>query len=92
MAVVNNNLIGSNEQGPLLKGIGGVMYLEYTRPDGRRAMCMQMPDGEIVPLPANAKGLTVLPEVGQESQWSVQSHPMEVDELCELLMSWECVR
>jgi hypothetical protein len=92
VAPVNNDLIGSNEQGPLLKGVGGIVYIEYTRPDGRRAMCMQMPDGEIVALPADSKGLTVLPEIGQESQWSVQSHPMEVADLCDFLMSREQVR
>ena len=53
---------------------------------------MQMPDGEVVGLPANSKGLTVLPEIGQESQWSVQSHPMEVADLCNFLMSREQVR
>ena len=36
MAPVNNDLIGANEQGPILQGIKGVMYLEYTRPDGLR--------------------------------------------------------
>ena len=43
-----------------------------------------MPDGEVVGLPANAQGMTVLPEIGQESQWAVPSHPMEILELCEL--------
>ena len=39
-------------------------------------------------------GLTVLPEIGQESpsQWSLQSYPMEIDELCEFLMLRERVR
>ena len=53
---------------------------------------MQMPDGEVVGLPANAQGMTVFPEVGQESQWAVRSHPMEIPELCEFLMSRERVR
>ena len=53
VVAVNNDLIGSNKQGPLLKGIGGVVYLECARPDGRRAMCMQMLDGEVVSLPAD---------------------------------------
>jgi hypothetical protein len=92
MAAVHNDLIGANEQGPMLKGIGGVMYFEYTRPDGRRGSCMQMPDGEIVPLPADDRGLTVLPEIGQEKHWSMESYPMDIEELCELLMSRERIR
>jgi hypothetical protein len=83
VAPVGSDLIGSNEQGPLIKGIGGIVYLELSRPDGRRATCMQMPDGEVVGLPANAQGMTVFPEIGQESQWAVPSHPMEILELCE---------
>ena len=50
---------------------------------------MQMPDGEVVGLPANAQGMTVLPEVGQESEWAVPSHLMLIPELCEFLMSRE---
>jgi hypothetical protein len=89
VAPVDNDLVGSNEQGPLLKGIGGVVYIEYAWPDGRRATCMQMPDGKVVGLPADSKGLTVLPEIGQESQWSVQSHLMDIADLCDFLMSRE---
>jgi hypothetical protein len=92
VAPVGSDLIGSNKQGPLIKGIGGIVYLELSRPDGRRATCMQMPDGEVVRLPANGQGMTVFPEVGQESQWAVPSHPMEIPELCEFLMSRERMR
>ena len=53
---------------------------------------MQMPDGEVVGLLANTQGMTVLPEIGQESQWAVQSHLMEIPELCDFLMSRERVR
>jgi hypothetical protein len=35
VAPVGSDLIGSNEQGPLIKGIGGIVYLELSRPDGR---------------------------------------------------------
>ena len=86
VAAVNNDSIGSNEQGLLLQGVGGIMYIEYTRPDGRHSICMQMLDGEIIVLPANWKGLTMLPEIGQESEWSVPSYLMEVEELCSFLM------
>ena len=89
VAPVGSDLIGSNEQGPLIKGIDGIVNLELSRPDSRRATCMQMPDGEVVGLPANAQGMTVFPEIGQESQWAVLSHPMEISELCEFLMSRE---
>ena len=47
---------------------------------------------EVVGLPADSKGLTVFPEIGQESQWSVQSHPMDITELCDFFMSREHVR
>ena len=87
MGPVRNDLIGANEQGPIMQGIKGVMYLEYTRPDGRRGTCMIMPDGEIVPLPADERGLTVFPEIGQERHWVKESYPLEIEELCELLMS-----
>ena len=50
---------------------------------------MQMLDSEVVSLLANAQGMTVLPEIGQESQWVVLSHLMEILELCEFLMSHE---
>ena len=30
VAAVNDDLIGSNEQGPLLQGVGDVMYIEYS--------------------------------------------------------------
>ena len=50
---------------------------------------MQMLDGKVVGLPANTQGMTVLPEISQESQWAVLSHPMEIPELCEFLMLWE---
>ena len=53
---------------------------------------MQMLDGEVVGLPANAQGMTVLPEIGQESEWAVQSNPMPIPELCEFLMSRERMR
>ena len=92
MAPVQRDLIGANEQGPILQGIKGVMYLEYTRPDGRRGTCMIMPDGEIVPLPADSSGLTMFPEIGQEKHWARPSYPLEIEELCELLMSRERVR
>ena len=92
MAPVQRDLIGANEQGPILQGIKGVMYLEYTRPDGRRGTCMIMPDGEIVPLPADSSGLTMFPEIGQEKHWAKASYPLEIEELCELLMSRERVR
>jgi len=92
MAPVNNDLIGANEQGPILQGIKGVMYLEYTRPDGRRGTCLIMPDGEIVPLPADDRGLTMFPEIGQERHWVKESYLLEIEELCELLMSKERVR
>lgn len=91
VAPVGSDLIGSNEQGPLLQGIKGIVYAELSRPDGRRATFMQMPDGEVVGLPANTQGMTVLPEIGQESQWVVQSHPMGIPELCDFLMSRERV-
>jgi hypothetical protein len=35
VAPVGSDLIGSNEQGPLIKGIGGIVYLKLSRPDGR---------------------------------------------------------
>ena len=89
MAPDHNDLIGANEQGLMLKGIGGVMYFEYTWPDGLRGMCMQMPDSEIIPLPADDRGLTVLPEIGQERHWSIMSYPLDAEELCELIMSRE---
>ena len=92
VAPVGSDLIGANEQGPLIKGIGGIAYFEVTRPDGQRATGMQMPDGEVVGLPANAQGMTVLPEIGQESEWAVQSNPMPIPELCEFLMSRERMR
>ena len=66
--------------------------MEYTRPDGRRGTCLIMPDGEIVPLPADDRGLTLFPELGQERHWVTESHPLEIEELCELLMSKERVR
>ena len=87
MAPVSNDLVGANEQGPILQGIQGVMYLEYTRPDGRRGSCFIMPDGEIVPLPADERGLTIFPERGQEQHIATESHPLDIEELCELLMS-----
>jgi hypothetical protein len=89
---VGSDLIGANEQGPLIKGIGGIAYFEVTRPDGQQATGMQMPDGEVVGLPANAQGMTVLPEIGQESEWAVQLNPMPIPELCEFLMSSERIR
>jgi len=92
VAPVGADLIGANEQGPLIKGIGGIAYFELTRPDGQRATGMQMPDGEVVGLPANAQGMTVLPEIGMEDQWAVQSNPMPILELCEFLMSRERMR
>ena len=66
-----------------------MMYIEYTRPDGLRGTCMQMPDGEIIPLPADDRGLTLLPEIGQERHWSIMSYPLDAEELCELIMSRE---
>ena len=60
VAPVGSDLIGANEQGPLIKGIGGIAYFEVTRPNGERATAMQMPDGEVVGLPANAQGMTCL--------------------------------
>jgi len=92
VAPVGSDLIGANEQGPLIKGIGGIAYFEVTRPNGQRATAMQMPDGEVVGLPANAQGMTVLPEIGQESEWAVQSNPMPIPELCDFLMSRERMR
>ena len=32
---VGSNLIGSNKQGLLIKGIGSIMYLELSQPDGQ---------------------------------------------------------
>ena len=92
MAPVSNDLVGANEQGPILQGIKGVMYLEYTRPDGRRGSCFIMPDGEIVPLPADERGLTIFPERGQEQHIATESHPLDIEELCELLMSKARIR
>ena len=89
---VGSDLIGSNKQGLLLQGIKGIVYGELSRLDGRQATFMQMPDGKVVGLLANTQGMTVLPEIGQESQWAVQSHPMEIPELCDFLMSRERVR
>ena len=65
VAPVGSDLIGSNEQGPLIKGIGGIVYLELSRPDGRRATCMQMPDGEVVGL---------LADVAEGSEAFMQQH------------------
>ena len=48
-----------------------------------------MPDGEIVPLPADDRGLTVFPEIGQEQHWVKELFLLEIEELCELLMSKE---
>ncbi len=76
MVPVKRDLTGANEQGPILQGIKGIMYLEYTRPDGRRGTCMIMPDGEIVPLPADSSGLTMFPEIGQEKHWAKVSSPL----------------
>ena len=53
---------------------------------------MIMPDGEILPLPADSSGLTMFPEIGQEKHWAKASYPLEIEELCELLMSRERVR
>ena len=53
---------------------------------------MIMPDGEIVPLPADDRGLTMFPEIGQEKHWSKESYPLDIEELCELLMSCERIR
>jgi hypothetical protein len=53
---------------------------------------MQMPDGEIIPLPADDRGLTLFPEIGQERHWSIPSYPLEAEELCELIMSRERIR
>ena len=92
MAPVQRDLVGGNEQGPILQGIKGVIYLELTRPDGRRGTCMIMPDGEILPLPADSRGLTMFPEIGQEKHWAKASYPLEIVELCDLLMSRERVR
>ena len=50
---------------------------------------MQMLDGEVVSLLANAQGMTVFPEISQESQWVVLLHLMEILELCEFLMLCE---
>ena len=92
MARVQRDLVGGNEQGPILQGIKGVIYMELTRPDGRRGTCMIMPDGEILPLPADSRGLTMFPEIGQEKHWSKASYPLEIAELCDLLMSRERLR
>ena len=51
-----------------------------------------MPDGEIVPLPADDRGLTMLPEIGQENHRSTELYPLDIEELCELLMSRERIR
>ena len=53
---------------------------------------MQMPDGEIIPLPADDRGLTLFPEIGQERHWSIMSYPLDAEELCELIMSRERIR
>ena len=53
---------------------------------------MIMPDGEILPLPADSRGLTMFPEIGQERHWAKASYPLEIEELCELLMLRERVR
>ena len=45
--------------------------------------------GSLYYAPTDAASASCYGEIGQESQWSVQSHPMEVDELCELLMLQE---
>ena len=86
---VGSDLIRANEQGLLIKGIGSIAYFELTHLDGQQATGMQMPDGEVVSLLANVQGMTVLPEIGQEDQWAVQSHPMPILELCEFLMLHE---
>ena len=43
-------------------------------------------------LPADERVLTVFPEIGQERHWVKESYPLEIEELCELLMSRERVR
>ena len=53
---------------------------------------MIMPDGKIVPLPADDRGLTMFPEIGQEQHWSKESYPLDIEELWELLMSRERIR
>ena len=34
VVLVGSDLIGANEQGLLIKGIGGIAYFEVTHPDG----------------------------------------------------------
>ena len=48
---------------------------------------MIMPDGEILPLPADSSRLMMFPEIGQEKHWVKVSYLLEIEELCELLMS-----
>ena len=74
VALVGSDLIRANEQGLLIKGISSIAYFEVTHPDGQQATGMQMPDSEVVSLLANAQGMMVLPEIGQESEWAVQSN------------------
>ena len=45
-----------------------------------------------MPLPADERGLTIFPERGQEQHIATESHPLDIEELCELLMSKARIR